>query len=99
MRTITILALQSLLDVAIQQTGKIENVLQIAIENNRSITDELVNQDKLLITNETINSSKVLQYFDSKQLKIATAITLQDTVQMPTIGIGTMIIGNNFIVQ
>ncbi len=99
MKIIKALVLQSLFDIAIQQSGTTESAFSIAIANERSITDDFINGELLIIPDRLISSNKVLEYYKSKNLKVATAITLQQIEQMPIIGIGTMIIGNNFIIQ
>ncbi len=93
----TILHHQSLLDLAIQYTGTAENVFDLALQNNRSITDDLEAGEALNFEPSTLNQNKdILNYYTAKNIQPATAITA--AVEQPQ-GISYWAIGIDFIVQ
>ncbi len=97
--TTTILHNQSLLDLAIQHTGAVENTFAIAVANGLSLTDDLESGEALNLEPTTINQNKdILSYYQSKKLQPATAVT-----QLPEIerleGIGYWIIQTDFKVS
>lgn len=95
--TTTILHHQSLLDLAIQHTGSVENAFILALQNGKSLTDNLVAGEQLSLKN-TKNNKDILNYYQSKKLQPATAVT-----QLPEIerleGIGYWVISNDFKVS
>ena len=97
--TTTILHNQSLLDLAIQHTGSVENAFILALQNGKSLTDDLEYGEALNLEPTTINQNKdILSYYQSKKLQPATAVT-----QLPEIerleGIGYWVISNDFKVS
>lgn len=62
---------QCLLDIAVQETGSIENVLELAILNDISITDELVPEEDVNVSADLIHQKKNLQYYRARELKPA----------------------------
>ncbi len=74
MTTIKVLSLQSFLDLSIQYTGNVYNAFDIALANNKSITDALTVGETLIIPNGLTKSNKELQYFEARGLIPATAI-------------------------
>ena len=95
--TTTILHNQSLLDLAIQHTGSVENAFILALQNGKSLTDDLVAGEQLYLEN-TKNNKDILSYYQSKKLQPATAVT-----QLPEIerleGIGYWAISVDFKVS
>ena len=95
--TTTILHHQSLLDLAIQHTGSVENAFILALQNGKSLTDDLVAGEQLSLKN-TKNNKDILNYYQSKKLQPATAVT-----QLPEIerleGIGYWVIQTDFKVS
>lgn len=95
---VTILHNQSLLDIAIQHTGSVENAFAIAVENGLSVSSELVPGAKLQIPNTVVVDRDIANYFATKGLQPATGIT--DLSIVPTgRGIGWMRIEQDFIVS
>lgn len=97
--TTTILHNQSLLDLAIQHAGSVENAFAIAVANGLSLTDDLESGEALNLEPTTINQNKdILSYYQSKKLQPATAVT-----QLPEIerleGIGYWAISVDFKVS
>lgn len=67
---------QSLLDLAIQHTGAVENAFDLALANNRSITDDLEAGDWLMANSQELKANKdILSYYTAKKLQPATAIS------------------------
>lgn len=88
---------QSLLDLAIQHTGTAENAFAMALANGLSLTDDLTAGESLQLTAYGIQQNKeVLNYYQSKNIQPATAITA--AVEQPH-GISYWAIGIDFIVQ
>jgi len=87
---------QSLLDKAIQLTGSIENALDLAILNGKSITDQLLVGETIMpsrITNKrTVNFYKTID-------EPATNATLEVIDALDDLGIGAMAIESTFIVR
>ena len=94
--TTIILHNQSLLDIAVQHTGSVENTFILALQNGKSLTDDLESGEALNLEPTTINQNKdILNYYQSKKLQPATAVT-----QLPEIekleGIGYWAISVDF---
>lgn len=95
----TVLHNQSLLDFAIQRTGTLESLFQLAVTNGISITDELETGKFLVLPEDVIKDIDVLAYYNEKGIQPATAITAEETELVPSLGIGSMAIGSTFIVR
>lgn len=88
---------QSLLDIAIQECGTIDALLELALLNGLSITDVLEVGTKLQ-TGTNIKNIDLLSFFDTNGLWVATALTAEDLFNAAPEGIDYMIIGTDFIV-
>jgi hypothetical protein len=86
---------QSLLDKAIESTGDVENVFDMAIINNISITQDLQVGTELKIA--PITSKATVSFFNEFN-RPATAISNTEQQQIDSQGIDYMIIDQNFIV-
>ncbi|EPL7677430.1 hypothetical protein RG475_000565 [Elizabethkingia anophelis] len=73
----TVLHNQSLLDIAIQATGKAENAILIAVANNISITDDLEPGTELIIPDVPMDLD-VIAYYRAKNIQPATAIKTEE---------------------
>jgi hypothetical protein len=90
---------QSILDMAIQHTGTVENSFAIAISNGISISDALSAGLTLDVPDSIQKNTDVYEYFTVKEIKPATAKTEENT-EIPTLkGIGYMRIGGDFKVS
>lgn len=87
------LSRQSLLDIALQETGSVEQALNIAKYNNIRLTDDIEAGTELQMP--SANQNTALKYFTLNQVKPATAI---DT-DIPTGGINYMAVQLDFIVS
>lgn len=85
---------QSLLDVAVQSSGKADEAILIAIENGLNLTDELIPGDSFEGI-RTIDKT-VVKSLASRNLKPATALSENDVVNG---GINYMGIEIDFIVS
>jgi hypothetical protein len=73
--TITVLNNQSLLDIAIQTTGKSENFLQIAMENNLVPTEPIAPGTILTIPAAIEKDDAIVKYYKANNIVPATALT------------------------
>ena len=91
---------QSILDLAIQHTGSVENAFAFAIANGISVSDELISGSEMIIPDVKQNRD-ILNYYTSKTIRPATDITDAVTGDTPEElgGIGYMEIGRNFKVS
>ncbi len=98
---ITVLNNQSLLDIAVQYTGTIENAFKIAVANGLSLTDELEPGAQLIIPADVEKNSDVVNYFSAKGIQPATGLTENELLIAQTVqrGIGYMQIGKTFKVS
>ncbi len=98
---ITVLNNQSLLDIAVQYTGTIENAFKIAVANGLSLTDDLEPGAQLIIPADVEMNSDVVNYFSAKGVQPATGLTENDLLIAQTVqrGIGYMQIGKTFKVS
>lgn len=78
--TITVLHNQSLLDLALQHTGTIESVFELAVLNEKSVTDDMVAGASLNVPplSEGARNKDILAYYTAKNLQPATAFTKAD---------------------
>lgn len=71
---ITALHNQSLLDIATQHTGSVENAFGIAVANGISLTDDLTIGSRLNIPNDLTKNNDIYNYYTAKNIQPATAI-------------------------
>jgi len=90
---------QSLMDFSLQHTGSFKNAFLNAFENGKSITDSLEAGEILSIPANVITDDVILNYYNLKDVKPATAITQSQIDELEANGIGYMIIEETFIVS
>ena len=93
--TTIILHNQSFLDLAIQHTGSVENAFILALQNGKSLTDDLVAGEQLTLEN-TKNNKDILSYYQSKKLQPATGVSHTGGSSLQPQGIGFWVISNDF---
>ena len=93
--TTIILHNQSFLDLAIQHTGSVENAFVLALQNGKSLTDDLVAGEQLSLEN-TKNDKDILSYYQSKKLQPATGVSHTGGSSLQLQGIGYWVISNDF---
>lgn len=98
--TVTALILQSWFDLSNQYTGSVANAYVIAFANGRSVTDEIIPGEKIIIPSEVAIFKKVILFLQDKKIAPATGARIADLeVLNPILGIGTMEIDSTFIVS
>ena len=96
---ITVLHNQSLLDLALQHTGTIESVFELAEANALNITDDVVAGNTLVLPAEALINKDILAYYTAKNLQPATAFTKEDEQVFERLeGISIWAINLDFIV-
>lgn len=90
---IKVLKGQSLFDIAVQETGSVENVFELAFANDLSITDILQAGTEIIIPDTIEKDKNVYGYYNRLELKPATDIGAQKG------GIGYMGIQIDFIIS
>lgn len=99
MQTIAVLSGQSLFDIAIQYTGDVINTYALALANGKSVTDKLTVGELIVIPDGLVIATKEMKYLSSLEIVPATGVTKdQESVLIPDLGIGTMVIGSTFII-
>ena len=96
--TTIILHNQSLLDLAVQHTGAVENTFAIAVTNGLSLTDDLPAGVEIKIPDSANKDSDVLNYYTSKRLQPATAVIMLPEEERLE-GIGYWVIQTDFKVS
>ena len=66
---------QSLLDIAMQETGSVETVTEIADANNLAITQLLVVGQEIIIPEGLVGNSDILNYYNKNNIRPATGQT------------------------
>lgn len=91
---------QSILDIAIQHTGHVQNAFAIAVANGKSVSDDLFAGDDLIIPQTVLISSDIVSYYSAKNIQPATGLTVTENASIPVLrGIGYMSIGKTFKVS
>ena len=97
---IVVLHHQSFLDLAIQHTGSVENAFILALQNGKSLTDDLESGEALNLEPTTINQNKdILSYYQSKKLQPATAFSQKEEDIIAVQGVGHWGVGYEFKVS
>lgn len=87
---------QSFIDKVVEQTGNIDNALEMAVLNGVSLTASVAIGTELL-PNEVTN--KRVAAFFNKTNSPATNLTVAEVEEIENIGIGEMAISSSFIVR
>jgi len=96
---ITVLHNQSLLDLALQHTGTIESVFELAGANALNITDDVVAGKTLVLPAEAFTNKDILGYYTAKNLQPATAFSKEDEQVFEILeGISIWLINLDFVV-
>lgn len=98
--TITALHNQSLLDLALQHTGSIESVFELAEANALNITDDVWAGAPLYLGEGLGVRNEILSYYTAKNLQPATAFSKEDEQVFERLeGISIWAINLDFIVS
>ena len=91
---------QSLLDLALQYTGAVENAFALALVNGLSLTDDLTVGNWLIADSQELNANKeILNYYQSKSVQPATAISGKREGESQLEGIGYWAVSTEFIIS
>ena len=60
---------QSIFDIALQEFGRLDDLVQICIDNNISISTALTTKQELIINNEGIGNEKVKDFYSLNNIK------------------------------
>ncbi len=98
MKTLTAINDQSVLDLSIILFGTLEGVMQLALLNGLSLTDELVpgQEIEVGVFNESLVS--VLDFIKKNNIRPATGFTAVP-INIPLTGIDYWAVGIDFVVQ
>ena len=96
--TTIILHNQSLLDLAVQHTGSVENTFALAVVNGLSLTDDLPAGTEIKLPDSVNKDSDVLNYYTAKRLQPATAVIILSEAERLE-GIGYWVIQTDFKVS
>jgi len=88
---------QSIVDVAIQTSGDVSAALDVAIANDKNITDDLEGGDEL--DTVAVSDKNIVSRYAEKNIVPATAISDEDADNAPFGGIGYMGIELDFMVS
>lgn len=97
MGTVIVKDRQTLLDIALQTSGSMEAVVDLALANGLSITDEL-SDGRVLETVEVIDAA-VVERYEINGIFPATEASDEERSAMAWEGIGFMAIENDFVVS
>ena len=78
MKEMQIFNKQSLFDLSIQNYGTIEAIIDLALENNLSVTDELQTGDLVNVPQLGTARLSIVSYYKRNQIKPATGFTAVD---------------------
>ncbi|WP_314083926.1 hypothetical protein [Capnocytophaga gingivalis] len=97
---VTVLHNQSLLDLALQHTGTIESIFELAEANTLNISDDVVAGKTLVLPAEAFTNKDILGYYTAKNLQPATAFSKEDEQVFERLeGISIWAINLDFIVS
>ncbi len=98
---VTLLHNQSLIDIAVQVTGKAENVLQIAKDNGFEITDDVKAGTTLVFNlNAVKNDTDIINYYKANNIKPACGLTDENKQILQKLeGISVWSVGVDFVVS
>ena len=98
--TVAALHNQSLLDLALQHTGTIESVFELAKDNALNITDDVQAGAPLYLGEGLGVRNEILNYYTAKNLQPATAFSKEDEQVFERLeGISIWAINLDFIVS
>ena len=97
MGTISVKDRQTLLDIALQTSGSVEAVVELALANGLSITDELADGNELATAG--VAEEAVVNRYEINGIFPATEASDEERSAMAYEGIGFMAIENDFVVS
>ena len=98
MKSVKVLDGQTLVDIAIQELGDGERVIELATLNEMNVTDDLVSGEYVEVPDYDKSKRSMVNLFADDANKPASGIVTDNGVLLPQ-GIGYWRIENNFKVQ
>lgn len=93
---------QSVLDLSVQAFGSMDAFMDMAVENDISITENLTPGDELSLPEFSEKKTDIIAFYNKNQIKPSTAL-LDDSIvtflEALNNGIGYWVVENNFVVQ
>lgn len=89
---------QSLLDIAIQHNGSLNNIFATCLQNGISITDALIVGSEIEVDTDEIDA-EIVSYYTSKEIIPALGNEVNTASLITPSGIDYWAIENDFIVQ
>jgi hypothetical protein len=86
MKVVRVLKNQSLFDLSIQSYGSIEAVIDMALENDLSVTDELETGAEINTPELSITRMAIVRYYERNKIKPATGFNAGNTDIVPDDG-------------
>lgn len=77
---VKVLSGQSLSDIAIQVYGNVQRVMELALENGVSVTDELESGQLLSYSAERVMDKGIARYYEVRRIRPATMYVGGDTM-------------------
>lgn len=74
MRTVNTLKYQQLVDISIQETGTVENLMKIALANDFSPTSITDVNTAVIIPDDVENNEQIRQFYQKRNLKPASEL-------------------------
>ena len=97
---VTVKHKQSLFDIAIQENGNLLDIINMAITNGLSITNELVVDSEVQHALAPTASTEIVAYYKKNDIRPATVLTEEASAPGELFeGIGFMAIEDNFIIR
>lgn len=96
MNKATVLPGQTFADVAVRYKGRLEDIMELAVSNGRSITDAIVAGEELVVGEA--NNKALVRYLNNNNIMPATGATVEADVAQQQEGIDYWAIEKEFIV-
>lgn len=91
---------QSVIDLAMQETGIADNALALALQNDMSLTDDPVSDERFDVSVDALDmDTNTVIYYSERSLYPATGLSTTDVTTAPYGGINFMGIETDFIVS
>jgi len=75
MKKVTVQKQQNIIDLAIQEYGSIEGLIQLAKDNDLSLDEDMVAGAMLEVNESKINNQPLVDYFKQRDIIIATGVS------------------------
>lgn len=97
MNTVSVIENQTFFDLAVEQTGSVLSIFEMALANDKSITDDITASEEVIIPETKFFLKDMVEYFKAKNHNMATYGALDDFDSF--LGIGYWILEVDFQVK